>query len=149
MMEAIDTDEFGMTAEDWRWERWQYYQYDLGQRWKALRTLWGPPIIDEDSTRRRTDGVINYSANRDDEWTFWSAVKATVAIVLNRRWTDDAERRWKARNAHRSGWGRMAYLGVTVAYWDAGSIYGGYTSEVCSLHPGCRVQLFNDSESNL
>lgn len=139
---AWNADDIGWTPDDYRELRWQYERHMLGQRWKALRTLWGPPVVNEWATGRRKDGVTVYQANRDDDWTFWRAVKATIGIVLGRHWTEDAAECWK------SGHVFSAY-GKGVAFWDSRSVYGGYDVDCCWLYPRCRVSIFSDGESNL
>lgn len=134
-------DEFGMTADDWRWLSWEQDKFMLAQRWKALKTLWGPPVIDERSTGRRTDGVTDYTANRDGNWTVWRAVCATVGVVLGRYWHAQVEARYRAKY----GYARSS----DMAYWDSHPVYGGYTVDCLWLYPGCRVSIFNDGETNL
>ncbi|MEO5586080.1 MAG: hypothetical protein ABIQ81_00135 [Novosphingobium sp.] len=136
-----NADEWGVTPDDYREMRWEHDRHMLGQRWKALRTLWGAPVVDAWSTAHRADGVTNYTANRDGDWTLWRAIRATIGIVLGLYWHDEIEKRHRARHGFTGG--------LDLAFWDAGSIYGGYTSDCVWLYPGCRVFIFNESETNL
>lgn len=138
---AWNADEYGFTPDDWREMRWESHRDMLIQRWNALRTLWGPPVVDRLSTSRRRDGATDYTANRDGDWTLWRAVRATVGIVLGLYWHDEVERRHRARHGFTAG--------LDLAFWDAASIYGGYTVDCLWLYPGCRVSIFNDGETNL
>lgn len=132
------TDGF-LDAQDWRagvpHDIHQQIASDIrahqrGQRWRALKALWLPPVVDEISTKYRHDGVTDYRDNRDDDWTFWRAIKATIGIVLARFDAGDS------------------YLGsFEMAYWDAGSTYGGYTVDRLWLYPRCRISIFNDGET--
>lgn len=141
-MRAWNADDIGMMPDDHRWLAWEMDRYMLDQRWKALKALWLAPVVNEWATKRRTDGVIVHITNRDDEWTFWNGVKATIGIVLGRHWTERASERWKSR----IGW---CAFGIGVAYWDSNTVYGGYTVDCCWLYPRCRVSIFNDEETNL
>ncbi|MEE8610132.1 MAG: hypothetical protein V3V60_08455 [Sphingomonas aquatilis] len=103
--------------------------YDREQRWAALRMLWGRPIIDVWSTRRRTDGVIDYERNRGEEWTLWRALVATIALILDRR--------------HRGG-NYMA--SVDLGFWDSRADGSGYSYGYLHLYPGWRVEVGTDGE---
>lgn len=127
-------DEWGMTDEDWRWVRWEGECEQLAHRWKALKAIWGKPV----PARYPSQYVSNERA-RGDDWTPWRAICATVAIVLNRNWTDKVEQRWRARHGFAGG--------IDVAYWDARSVYGGYTGMICWLYPRCRISIFSDGET--
>lgn len=130
-------DEWGMTPEDWRWLRWESEREHLANRWKALKAIWGQPVV-----AQCTSQYVRNERGRGDDWTVWRAVWATIGVILDRSWTDQVEGRWKARK------GRHAY-GLDLAYWDATSVYGGYEVTVLSLYPRCRVSIFNDGETNL
>lgn len=127
-------DEFGMSDEDWRWVRWEAEREQLAHRWKAVKAIWGKPV----PARYKSQYVSNERA-RGGDWTPWRAICATVAIVLNRNWTDKVEHRWRARYGYASG--------IDMAYWDARSVYGGYTGMICWLYPRCRVSIFSDGET--
>ena len=131
-------DEFGMSPEDWRWMRWEADQEMLRWRWRAFRALWCKPVVDH----VRYDGVTIFRDNRDDDWTCWGALQATIGVLLDRHWTDRAEARWRRRL------GRGSY-GLQLAYWDSRCIYGGYDVMCIWLYPGCRVSIFGDGETNL
>ena len=118
-------DEFGMSEEAWRWERWEYQREALRERWAALRMLWGKPIRD------RWEGSIRA---RGEEWTFWRAVKATIGIILDRRHTD----------AHGKSW-----LGMDMGHWDyrSGGCGGcSWSAMVLQLHAWCRIEILSDSD---
>lgn len=114
---------------------------DRRQRVGALAMLWGPPIVDQASTRRRTDGVVDYSRRRQKEWTLWRGILATVAIVLNRR----HGRRQAVLQKRRSGSSYVASL--DLGYWSARSDGYGYSAMLCWLYPGVRVEIISDGES--
>lgn len=118
-------DEFGMTEEDWRWERWEYRQEYLHQRIAAIRMLWGKPVRDARGDRLRSCG---------DDWTFWCAVKATIGIVLDRRHTD----------AHGKWW-----LSLDMGHWDfrhCGCGGCSWSAMVLQLHAWCRIEIMSDSD---
>lgn len=135
-----ETDEFGMTEEDWRWMRWEEHRYMLSMRWRALKALWLKPVVNDWQTRSRTDGVICYRDNRDEEWSPPNALLATIGLVLGRRWRDDDEQRFKART------GSPYIHGKSVCYWDSVDTYGGYEVMVCQLYPRARISIFSDGE---
>jgi uncharacterized protein len=118
------------------------------QRRRALIALWAAPVVDQDSTARRRDGVICYRDNRDDDWSLWSALQATVGLILVRYWSDAADARWSRRlkGCKAARWG---IYGRAMAYWDSEPVYGGYAVDVLRLYPGCRIEHFNDGEINL
>ena len=125
-MREQERDEYGMRRDDWRWLRWDIEREDLLQRWRAIKALWGEPIK---SPARRGEWTIfdGYERNRDEEWTGWRAVLATVAILLDRRGSD-----------YRSS--------VNLAFWDARDTYGGYEIMRLTLSAGMRVEIFSDGE---
>lgn len=130
------TDEWGMSEEEWRWERWEYEQERLRDRWKALKALWLRPV----PSKNPSQYVANESG-RGDDWTFWRAICATIGVVLDLAWTDAIEARSRAR--------RGFVAGIDMAYWDARSLYGGYAVSVLWLYPRCRVSIFSDGETFL
>lgn len=101
--------------------------YDREQRWAALRMLWGPPIVDAWSTRRRTDGVTDYERNRGEEWTLWRSIVASVALILDRQ--------------HR---GSGYTSSVDLGFWDSRADGYGYSYGYLHLYPGCRVEVGTD-----
>lgn len=127
-------DEWGMTDEDWRWVRWEAEREQLAHRWKALKAIWGKPV-----PARYPSQYVGNERARGDDWTPWRAICATVAVVLNRNWTDKVEQRWRARHGFAGG--------IDMAYWDARSVYGGYTGMICWLYPRCRISIFSDGET--
>lgn len=134
---------YGLTeAEDAELAR-DYRRHDRSERFKALCMLWGPAIVNEGATRRRRDGVIVYSRDRGDDWTFWRAFRASVAIILNRRWHQAHVDKLKARTG--SSWAGSFDLG----YWDAESNGYGYSNGYLNLYPGWRVEIGLDGESFL
>lgn len=129
-------DEWGMSAEDWRWQRWECERERRVDRWKALKAIWGQPI----AAKHKSQYVTNVRG-RGDDWTPWRAICATIGVVLDRNWTDDLDSRWRAR-------GRFL-MGTDMAYWDNRSVYGGYEVTVLSLYPRCRISISNDGETFL
>lgn len=133
MSRETERDENGLRPDDWRWMRWEIEKFDLWCRWSALKAMWCKPV-----TRQKFTGVRTI-AGRGEDWTFWRGVKATVAIVLDRRWSDDLEARHRAKRGGRS-------YGDTVAFWDAHDTYHGHECMIVQLYPGCRVELFSDGD---
>lgn len=138
-MAAWNADELGMTPDDHRWLAFDIYQHGLGQRWKALKALWCAPIVDEVSTRRRTDGVIDYIQNRGEDWTLMRAIRASIGLILGLSPRHDP----KTGNWHR--W----WDSLELAFWDNHSVYGGYTVDVLQLIGWFGVECFNDGETCL
>lgn len=134
-------DQFGMTDEDWRWVRWEDEREMLSHRWRALKALWLKPVVDQRATQRRTDGVICYHADRDEEWTLAGAFLTTVAIIIDRRWGQRDVERYKART------GCSFVFGKSMCFWDSRATYGGYEVMICDLYPGVRYSIFSDGES--
>lgn len=131
-------DEFGMTDQDHKDLYRELRRLDRYHRWRALKALWLPPVKEDVGRgKQRTRDA------RDDDWTFWRAVLATVGLVFDRHWTDKAEDRHKART------GKRYVESYDMAYWDAHDTYGGYDVMVLWLYPGCRVSIFSDGESFL
>lgn len=118
----------GPTVSDMQEMYAEVDRYNAEQRRKALVALWTPPVVDTVATKRRRDGVICYTSNRGDDWTFWRALCASYGLIFARYAKD--------------GMG-----GFDMAYWDAGPVYGGYTVEVLRLYPGCRIKHYNDGEA--
>jgi len=114
--------------------------YDREQRWAAFRMLWGRPIVDVWSTRRRTDGVIDYERNRGDEWTLWRAVLATLALLLNRRHGQRQIDRHEART------GEWCVDYHDLGFWDSRADGYGYSFGYLHLYPGWRVEVGSDGE---
>lgn len=127
-------DSFGMTAEEWRWARWEFRREHARDRWKALKALWCKPV---QSTSRSQ--YVDLARDKGDDWTIWRAICATIGVILDRNWCDVAEERLMARK------GSRAY-GLDMAYFDARSVYGGYEVTVLWLYPSCRVSIFSDGE---
>lgn len=127
-------DEFGMTKRDWSDLRKEQRKWNRVERWRALKALWMPPVT---STGYR--GRTSVHDGRGEEWTIVTALCATIAIILNRHWTDDAERR------HRAKRGRFI-CGRDMAFWDARDVYGGYEIMRAWLYPGFRISIFSDGE---
>lgn len=114
--------------------------HDRQQRRRALKALWLPPV----PTTRKKDPYADFRDNRGDDWTFWRAVRATIGLVLARYQTDAADERQRERCRRK---GRLVWVeSWDMAYWDAGSTYGGYTVDVLKLHHRCRIAVFNDGE---
>ncbi|MBX3481631.1 MAG: hypothetical protein KF842_14665 [Caulobacter sp.] len=141
-------DSSGMTHREMREMYAEVDRYMADQRRRALIALWAPPVVDAAATSRRRDGVICYRDNRDEDWTLWRAVQATIGLLLVRYWSDKDQERWSRRLKGRLD-ARWGIDGHAIAYWDAGPVYGGYTVEVLRLYPGFRVEHFNDGEINL
>lgn len=129
-------DDLGMTAEDWRWLRWEAERERSADRWKALKAIWGAPVVSPHQSQ-----YVSNERGRGEDWTVWRAICATVGILLDRNWTDKIEARWRTRHGFASG--------IDMAYWDARSVYGGYTGMICWLYPRCRVSIFSDGETFL
>lgn len=144
-------DQWGMLPSDHEEITASIREEDRRQRRAALAALWGPPVLDY----VRYDGVSIFKRSRDEEWTFWRAIQATVGLVLGRYWNDEAAARWERRStlAHalfgRPNPYRFRLPGLTLVYWDNRRVYGGYSVEVLQLYPGCRIEHFNDGETSL
>lgn len=103
-------------------------EQDRKDRRDALTAIWRPSRAPQ-------------RAFREYEWTVTSAIRATIGLLLNRRWTDKAESKFKSRG----GDNRHAY-GTLLASWDCRKTYGGYAVMCVELRPGCRVGVFDDGE---
>lgn len=136
---AWNADECGLTLDDYREMTWEHDRYMLGQRWKALKALWCPPVVDKHRTAGRRDGVIVYIANRDEEWTLWRGIRATIGLIFNVRPRLDPQ-----TGNYVNGW-----RASSMAFWDSGPVYGGYAVDVLKLHSWFGVELFNDGETCL
>lgn len=135
-----------MTEDDidaaYRDEARYYRQQEL----RAIVALWGRPIRNEPRDRRKGWTIYDgHVRNRDEEWTIWRALVCTIAILLARRWSDDAETAWMWRHGKASCWADTRRL----AFFDAHDIYGGYEITRVELAPGCRFSVFSDGEMNL
>ena len=130
-------------------EKGAWREYDRYQRRLELRgivALWARPIKSKPRDGRKGWTIFDgYIRNRDEAWTIWRAVLCTIAILLRRYWSDDAQHAWAKRHGKSSCWADTP----TLAYFDCWTIYGGYNAEVVQLAPGCRVSVFNDGETNL
>lgn len=102
----------------------------LLDRLNGILMLWGPAIRNRPGKNWTIyDGYIR---QRGDEWTLWRAVRATMAIILNRHHGDAHGRRL-------DNW--------DMGHWDAGTAGNGYSSAmVCWLYPRCRFQIFSDGD---
>ena len=118
-------DEFGLTQDEWDQITDDLTRHDKEQRVKALRALWFRPVVG----RVRPDGVVDHIACRDEDWTFWRAIKVSIAILANRQVK-----------------GERYQTSYQMAYWDAFKTYGGYTVDLVWLYPGFRYSIFNDGE---
>lgn len=113
---------------------------------RAIVALWGRPLKTKARDTRKGWTIYDgYTRNRDEEWTVWRAVLCTIAILLRRYWSDDAQHAWAKRHGKNSCWADTP----TLAYFDCWPVYGGYNAEIVQLAPGCRFSVFNDGETNL
>lgn len=139
-MRAWNADDLGLTPDDWREIWWGEVCHERLMRWRALKALWLPPVKCRPRDRRKGWTIYDgYERNRDEEWTFCRGVRASIGLVLGLR----------PRLDPKTGNYRTWSSSVSVAYWDSGPTYGGYSVEVLNLHPWCRVDLFNDGETCL
>lgn len=134
---------YGLTEEEDAQLAADYRHHDRSERFKALCMLWGPAIVNEGATRGRRDGVTVYSRDRGEEWTFFRAIRASVALILNRRWSQD-QVDWHEKRTGRT-WAESFDLG----YWDAASDGYGYNNGYLNLYHGWRVEVGSDGESFL
>lgn len=116
--------------------------YVREQRWAALRMLWGRPI--KSKPRDRQKGWTIYDGhvrNRDEDWTVWRGIAATVALIINRRQGQ------RQVDQHRSRTGKLYVPSFDLGYWD--NRYDGYgCSYGClRLYPGWRVEVASEGES--
>lgn len=150
----------GTRADAWadRWGAWKHERLD---ELKALATIWGYCIPNRPRDPRKGWTVFDgMQSDRGGDWTFLRAVKATIAILLGRRYRDSHRERdwarWKARRANprfiASQWIHPEIhmpISVEMAHWDYRGAPGGWSSMVLYLHPGCRVSIFSDGDSSL
>lgn len=119
-------------------------EYEREQRWRALKALWLPAVIDEAATARRVNKTVCFRDNRGDDWTFWRAVRATIGLLLARYQTDEHDREFM-----RLGRRKWPIFGYEMAFWDSEVTYGLYAVDVLQLFPRCRISVFNDDESSM
>ena len=117
---------------------------DLRERVRAFWFVWAPK-------------------SRDEEWTRWRAAQATAALLLGRFHSDAHQARlvarwhkhkapWLDKEGRQIGWrdGKISYPSyVTIASWDFHHTYGGWDAIFLHLHPGWRVSIEHDGDSNL
>ncbi|MBW6524462.1 hypothetical protein KZ810_13215 [Sphingomonas sp. RHCKR47] len=126
-------------AEAWA-DQWGY---DRRQELRAIIALWGPAIRHRPRDSRKGWTIYDgYERNREEEWTVWRALVCTIAILLGRRWGDDAEARWSRRHGRAGVWADTPRL----AFFDSRDTYGGYDITRVELAPGCRFSVFSDGE---
>jgi hypothetical protein len=119
------------------------YVENLRQRWSALKALWGPAIRQRPRDSRKGWTIYDgHERNRDDEWTLWRGVLCTIAILLDRHWSEAAEARWTKRTGKAGSYGDR----LNLAYFGCGPTYGGYDAWIVELAPGCRFSVFSDGE---
>lgn len=139
---AWNADEDGLAPDDWREIWWGMDCHDRLMRWRALKAMWLAPVKSPPRDSRKGWTIYDgYERNRDDEWTFWRGIRATIGVLLDRHWHDEVEKRHRAKHGFTCR--------LDIAFWDARDIYGGYTIEHIWLYPGCRVSIFNGGETNL
>lgn len=125
--DAETRDELGLTPSHYREIDRDLRRWERGERWKAIRALWGKPKV----TRVGPSGVEEHERDRGDDWTFWRAVRCTIGLALNRQWGSRHGDYWR---------------NFDMCYWDAGGTGWGYHVMVCKLFPRCRVEVFDDGE---
>ncbi len=109
---------------------------EQSHRWRALKAIWAKPVL----RHVRYDGVAIYRDARDDGCSWSVALKATIALLLDRRWSRRADDAWKAR----TGW--TCTDSHDVCFWDARSDGYGHSAMVCWLYPGLRISIFSDGD---
>lgn len=124
-------DDLGMTPEHWRQMCWECDREMLSQRWKALKAIWGKPV--------KSSGR-GYSRDLCEDVTLLDRLVATVAVVLDRSWSDRAEARWKRRLS-------VPFIhGNEVCFWDSHQGYFGWSNMALRVYPGFRVEIYSDGE---
>lgn len=150
-------EEYGLSrAGGWKWA-WAEWMKSRRDELSALAALWAPPVYRRPRDRRKGWTVFDgYHANRDDDWTFLTAIRATTGILLRRYWGQRHEDRAKARFEQRKvnprwnghywdAW--SAYPDShAMAFWNAHETYSGYDVMRLVLRPGCRIEIFSDGE---
>lgn len=149
-------DEWGLTAEENAQIATELSIEDSRQRWNSLGAIWGRSIRQRPKDSRVGWTVYDgHERKRDDEWTLWRAILATIAVILDRRHGQRQIDRARARNdALRQNprfidgrWiDHYSAPSWSIAFWDAHDTYGGYEIMRITLHPGCRVSIFSDGE---
>lgn len=135
-----NADDVGLTPDDYRAIWWGMEREHLRQRIKAVRTMWGKPTKSRPASAKKGWTVYDgYSRNRDGDWTFWRGVRATIGCLFNITPRLDPKT---------GNWVRF-WDSLSIAYWDSGPVYGGYTVERLNLHGWFGVELFNDGETVL
>lgn len=128
-------EEAGLTRFDDWCDRWEMWKHDRRHELKALRALWFIPIRSRPRDSRKGWTIYDgHVSNRDEEWTFWRSLLATVAILF--------QRRHGQRQVDRYGF----QPSFDLAYWDSRSTYGGYEIMCLWLYPRCRVSIFSGGE---
>ena len=131
-------DEWGMSAEDRRFLAWELDQEERRHRFKALKALWG-----HRGPKVWYSGCEGNSAGKGDDWTFWRAVRMSLALIFGRQWGQVDE------DAYERQTGRRFCKSFNMCFWDNGPTYGGYTVMVGRLCPGLRCEIFHDGETFL
>jgi hypothetical protein len=135
-----NADEDGLSPDEWRSIWWEEDCLRRLMRWRALKALWLPPVRSEARDSRKGWTVDDgHERGRDEESTFWRAVRATIGVIF------DISPRLDPMTGNYVDW----HHAVTLAYWDSRQIYGGYTVEVLDLHAGFGISLFNDGETSM
>jgi hypothetical protein len=124
-------DEYGMTAKDWQELNRETKKVLRFDRINALKAIWVPKKAPQ-------------KAGRGDEFTILLALKTTIGIILDRRWTDKHEEDIKAKSTDE--WPKYLY-GADIAYWSSVSNSYSYSSMQVWLYPNFRIQIFQDGES--
>ena len=109
---------------------------EQSHRRRALKALWAKPVVHQ----VRYDGVTIYRDARSEDCSWLVALKATVALILDRRWGRKADDAWKAR----TGW--TCTDSRDVCFWDSRSDGYGHSAMVCWLYPGLRISIFSDGD---
>lgn len=136
-VQSWNADDCGLTPDDYRQLAWEIEREYARQRFKAIRAMWGAPVKSRPARAAKGWTIYDgYVRNRDDDWTFWRGIRATIGCLLGiTPRLDPATGNWV-----------RSWLSLSMAYWDAHSTYGGYTIERLQLHGWFGVELFNDGE---
>lgn len=136
MIASKEIDEFGLTESEWAKIRHEEAEHDRHQRLTAIKTVW--------TLRKPNPEKYKYIPfGRGDDWSVVNALKVTFALIFYRNFTDDHEKRCRAKLKRQK---KLSWVTTAdMAFWDHHQEYFGTGWQSLSLCPGLRYQIFHDT----